>query len=35
MISYEVAIGLTILPVVLLAGSLNFAEIIFAQARTV
>jgi NADH-quinone oxidoreductase subunit H len=35
MISYEVSIGLTILPVILLAGSSNFTEIILAQERTV
>lgn len=35
MISYEVSIGLTILPVILLAGSSNFTEIILAQNRTV
>lgn len=34
-ISYEVSIGLTILPVILLAGSLNLTEIILAQERTV
>ena len=35
MISYEVSIGLTILPVILLAGSSNITEIILAQERTV
>lgn len=35
MISYEVSIGLTILPVILLAGSLNFTEIVQSQERTV
>ena len=35
MISYEVSIGLTVLPVILLAGSSNFTEIILAQNRTV
>ena len=35
MISYEVSIGLTILPVILLSGSLNFTEIVQSQARTV
>lgn len=35
MISYEVSIGLTILPVILLAGSSNLTEIILAQNRTV
>lgn len=34
MISYEVSIGLVILPVVLLSGSLNFSEIIFIQSKT-
>lgn len=34
MISYEVSIGLTILPVILLAGSLNLTEIVESQART-
>lgn len=31
MISYEVAIGLVVLPVILLSGSLNFTKIILAQ----
>jgi NADH-quinone oxidoreductase subunit H len=35
MISYEVSIGLTILPVILLAGSSNITEIVWAQERTV
>lgn len=35
MISYEVSIGLTILPVILLAGSSNITEIVLAQERTV
>jgi len=35
MISYEVSIGLTILPVVLLAGSFNFTDIILLQGQTV
>jgi NADH-quinone oxidoreductase subunit H len=35
MISYEVSLGLLILPVILLAGSLNLTEIIAAQERTV
>lgn len=35
MISYEVSIGLTILPVILLAGSSNITEIVMAQERTV
>lgn len=34
MISYEVAIGLVILPVILLAGSLNLAEIVYVQSIT-
>jgi NADH-quinone oxidoreductase subunit H len=34
MISYEVSIGLTILPVILLAGSLNFTDIVLAQEKT-
>jgi NADH-quinone oxidoreductase subunit H len=34
MISYEVSLGLLILPVILLAGSLNFSEIVAAQERT-
>jgi NADH-quinone oxidoreductase subunit H len=33
MISYEVSIGLVILPVILLSGSLNFLEIIISQAK--
>ena len=35
MISYEVSLGLLILPVILLAGSLNLSEIVAAQERTV
>lgn len=35
MISYEVSLGLLILPVILLAGSLNLTEIVAAQERTV
>jgi NADH-quinone oxidoreductase subunit H len=35
MISYEVSIGLVILPVILLAGSINFTKIIFAQYQTI
>jgi NADH-quinone oxidoreductase subunit H len=35
MISYEVAISLTLLPVVLLAGSLNLTEIVFTQHLTI
>lgn len=35
MISYEVAISLLILPVVLLAGSLNIAMIVYMQSITV
>ena len=34
MISYEVAIGLVILPVILLAGSLNLTEIVYIQSIT-
>jgi NADH-quinone oxidoreductase subunit H len=34
MISYEVSLGLLILPVVLFAGSLNLTEIVLAQERT-
>jgi NADH-quinone oxidoreductase subunit H len=34
MISYEVSLGLLILPVILLAGSLNLTEIVAAQERT-
>jgi len=34
MISYEVSIGLCILPVILLAGSLNLAQIVFIQSVT-
>ena len=34
MISYEVSIGLVILPVILLAGSLNLVEIVYAQSIT-
>jgi len=32
MISYEVAISLVILPIILMAGSLNFTEIVMMQA---
>lgn len=35
MISYEVAISLVLLPIILMSGSLNFAEIVNAQALTV
>jgi len=35
MISYEVSIGLCILPVILLAGSLNLGEIVYVQSVTV
>jgi NADH-quinone oxidoreductase subunit H len=35
MISYEVSLGLLILPVILLAGSLNLTEIVATQERTV
>lgn len=34
MISYEVSLGLTILPVVILVNSLNFTEIVFFQKST-
>ena len=34
MISYEVSLGLLLLPVILLAGSLNFTDIVMAQAIT-
>lgn len=34
MISYEVSIGLCILPVILLAGSLNIGEIVYIQSIT-
>jgi NADH-quinone oxidoreductase subunit H len=34
MISYEVSLGLVILPVILLSGSLNFVEIVVAQQKT-
>jgi NADH-quinone oxidoreductase subunit H len=33
MISYEVSIGLVILPVILLSGSLNFLDIIISQSK--
>jgi formate hydrogenlyase subunit 4 len=35
MISYEVAISLILLPVVLMSGSLNLTKIVFAQATTI
>ncbi len=34
MISYEVSLGLLILPVILFSGSLNFTEIVAAQEKT-
>lgn len=34
MISYEVSLGLLLLPVILLAGSLNLTDIVMAQANT-
>ena len=34
MISYEVSIGIVILPVILLAGSLNLTEIVYVQSVT-
>lgn len=34
MISYEVSISLVILPVIFMAGSLNFTEIVEAQIKT-
>jgi NADH-quinone oxidoreductase subunit H len=35
MISYEVSISLIIIPIILLAGSLNLNEIIFIQNETI
>jgi NADH-quinone oxidoreductase subunit H len=35
MISYEVSISLVLLPVIFMAGSLNFTEIVAAQANTI
>jgi NADH-quinone oxidoreductase subunit H len=35
MISYEVSLGLLILPVILFSGSLNFTEIVAAQEKTI
>ena len=35
MISYEVSIGLTILPVIILTGSFNLTEIILVQSETI
>lgn len=35
MISYEVSLGILILPVILLAGSLNLTEIVAAQEKTI
>lgn len=35
MISYEVSLGLLLLPIILLAGSLNLTDIVMAQKRTV
>jgi NADH:ubiquinone oxidoreductase subunit H len=34
MISYEVSIGLIILPVIMLAGSLNLVQIVLQQQLT-
>jgi len=34
MISYEVAISLVLLPVILMTGSLNFTEIVHVQSLT-
>jgi NADH:ubiquinone oxidoreductase subunit H len=34
MISYEVSLGLLLLPVILMAGSLNFTDIVMAQHNT-
>ena len=35
MISYEVSLGLTILPIILLSSSFNLSEIILMQSKTV
>lgn len=35
MIAYEVAVSLTLLPVVAMAGSANLTEIVLAQRATV
>jgi NADH-quinone oxidoreductase subunit H len=35
MISYEVSIGLIILPVILLSGALNFTKIVTAQSNMI
>jgi NADH-quinone oxidoreductase subunit H len=35
MISYEVSLGLVVLPVVLLSGSFNFAHIVEMQEKTI
>lgn len=35
MISYEVSISLVIIPVIFMAGSLNFTEIVMAQTETI
>jgi len=35
MISYEVSIGLTVLPVIILSSSFNFVEIVFLQSSTI
>jgi NADH-quinone oxidoreductase subunit H len=35
MISYEVSISLIIIPVIFMAGSLNFTEIVMAQTGTI
>jgi NADH:ubiquinone oxidoreductase subunit H len=34
MISYEIALGTTIVSVILLSGTLNFTDIVEAQANT-
>jgi NADH:ubiquinone oxidoreductase subunit H len=35
MISYEISLGLVILPIVVVTGSLNFYDIIFFQINSI
>ncbi len=35
MISYEVSISITVLPIILLSGSLNLNQIVFSQEKTI
>jgi NADH:ubiquinone oxidoreductase subunit H len=35
MISYEIAMGVALIPVIILSGSLNLIDIIFIQSKSV